>query len=103
MSRTLAELDLLETFTMQAITNEGQPLSMSGLHRVNEQKLGALSAEKLKELTQKGILARVYAHLISLGNFGRLLDRRAGAAKAAPAAPAAATAAAPARERKKPS
>jgi hypothetical protein len=97
MSRTLAELDLLETFTMQAIPNEGQPLSMSGLHRVNEQKLGALSADKLKELTQKGILARVYAHLISLGNFGRLLDRRAGAAKAAPAA------AAPARERKKPS
>ena len=27
------------------------------------------------------MLARVYAHLISLANFGRLLDRRAMAAK----------------------
>lgn len=94
MSRALAELGLLETFTMQAIPNEGQPLSMTGLHRVAEQKLADLAPEKLKELTRNGILARVYAHLISLSNFGRLLDRRAGAAKQA--------AAAPARDRKKP-
>jgi hypothetical protein len=56
---------------------------MTGMYRVAEQKLGALAPEKLKELTQQGILARVYAHLISLANFGRLLDRRAGLAKAA--------------------
>lgn len=97
MARTLAELELLETFTMQAIPNEGAPLSMTGLHRVNEQKLAGLAPEKLKQLAQIGILARVYAHLISLSNFGRLLDRRAAVTK-----PAAAPAAAAARERKKP-
>lgn len=88
MTRTIAELGLLETFTMQAVPNQGQPVSMTGLHRVAEQKLGTLAPEKLKELTQNGILARIYAHLISLTNFGRLLDRRAGAEKTAPAAPA---------------
>lgn len=81
MCRELGQLQLLETFTMQAVPNQGTPLAMTGLYRVAEQKLAELSAEKLKELTQKGILARVYAHLISLANFGRLLDRRAALAK----------------------
>ncbi|MBI1966130.1 MAG: SapC family protein [Betaproteobacteria bacterium] len=88
MSRTLSQLGLLETFTMQAVPNQGEPLAMTGMYRVAEQKLGDLAPEKLKELTQKGILARVYAHLISLNNFGRLLDRRAGLAKQAAGAPA---------------
>lgn len=86
MVRALAGLNLLETFSMQAIPNEGTPLAMTGMYRVAEHKLGALAPEKLKELTQQGILARVYAHLISLNNFGRLLDRRAGLAKPAAAA-----------------
>jgi hypothetical protein len=50
---------------------------MSGMHRVSEQKLNALPADKLKELAQTGVLARVYCHLLSLTNFTRLLDRRA--------------------------
>ena len=81
MAQALAGLGLLETFTMQAIPNEGEPLAMTRMYRVAEHKLIALAPEKLKELTQQGILARVYAHLISLNNFGRLLDRRSGLAK----------------------
>jgi len=81
MSRELAKLGLLETFSMQAVPNEGAPFAMTGMYRVAEQKLGALEPGKLSELTQQGILARVYAHLISLNNFGRLLDRRAGLVK----------------------
>ena len=83
LARTLAELKLLEIFTMQAIPNEGTPLAMTGMYRVAEQKLVELAPEQLKDLTQKGILARVYAHLISLNNFGRLLDRRVAQAKPA--------------------
>jgi hypothetical protein len=86
LARTLAQLGLLETFTMQAIPNEGEPLHLTGMRRVAEQKLAELAPDQLKELTKKGILARVYAHLISLNNFGRLLDRRAAASK--PPAPA---------------
>jgi hypothetical protein len=93
MSRTLAGLGLLETFTMQAVPKEGEPLAMTGMYRVAEQKLAGLAPDTLKDLVQKGILARVYAHLISLANFGRLLDRRAS--QGTPAA-------APAGDRKKP-
>ena len=81
MTGALAGLGLLETFSMQAIPNAGAPLAMTGMYRVAEHKLGTLAPEKLRELTQQGILARVYAHLISLANFGRLLDRHAGLAK----------------------
>jgi hypothetical protein len=77
MCRVLAGMDVLETFTMQALPNAGAPITMSGMHRVSEQKLNALPADKLKELAQTGVLARVYCHLLSLTNFTRLLDRRA--------------------------
>lgn len=81
MCRELGRLQLLETFTLQAVPNQGPPLAMTGLYRVSEQKLAERSPDELKELLKKGILARVYAHLISLANFGRLLDRRAAQAK----------------------
>ena len=87
MCRELAQLQLLETFTMQAVPNQGTPVAMTGLYRVAEEKLAALAPEQLKELAQKGILARIYAHLISLANFGRLLDRRTALAKPADVAP----------------
>src|SRR5436190_562602 len=48
------------------------------LIRVEEKKLEDLNAAQLKNLMHKGILARVYMHLLSLENFGRLLDRRSG-------------------------
>lgn len=81
MCRELVRLQLLETFTMQAVPNQGAPISMTGMYRVSEQKLAELAPEKLKELVAKGVLSRVYAHLISLANFGRLLDRRAALGK----------------------
>ena len=76
MCKSLAQLELLEPFTMQAVPNEGAPVAMTGLYRVAEQKMADLPPDKLKEMAQNGILSRVYAHLISLANFGRLLDRR---------------------------
>lgn len=76
MCRILSELRLLETFTMQAVPNQGTPIAMTGMHRIAEGKIAGLAADQLKMLVQKGILARVYAHLVSLNNFGRLLDRR---------------------------
>lgn len=77
MCRELGRLQLLETFTLQAVPNQGPPLAMTGLYRVSEQKLADRAPDELKVLLQKGILARIYAHLVSLANFGRLLDRRA--------------------------
>jgi hypothetical protein len=85
MCRLLAQLGVLEPFNMQAVPNNGTPVTMTGMFRVSEEKLAQLPAEQLKEMVQKGMLARVYVHLVSLGNFVRLLDRRA-ASGAKPAA-----------------
>jgi hypothetical protein len=80
MCRTLASHGVIEPFTMQAKPNEGAPLALSGMSRVNEQKLMALEAEPIKSLMTRGYLAAVYAHVASLANFQRLLDRRASMA-----------------------
>jgi len=80
MSVELASYGVLEPFTMQARPNEGAPLALSGMARVNEQKLAELESEKIRSLIQKGYMGRIYAHLASLENFQRLLDRRASMA-----------------------
>ena len=80
MASILADYGLLEPFTMQATVHGGTPLNLTGMHRVNEAKLELLTADQLRTLLRKGVLARVYAHLISLDNFGRLLDRRSAPA-----------------------
>jgi SapC len=86
MCRAVTELGLLEPFTMQAKPNEGAPLSLTGMYRIAEQKLTALPAEKLKELVQNGVLPRLYAHLMSMSNFTRLVARRMASLASAPAA-----------------
>jgi SapC len=83
MCRLIVDLGLLEPFTMQAKPEVGEPLSLTGMYRVHEQKLGELSADKLKELAQNGVLPRLYAHLMSMSNFNRLMARRAARAQRA--------------------
>lgn len=77
MCKLLARHELLEPFTMQAMPNQGAPLQLTGMYRVAEARLGEFDAAVLKELVQTGVLGRIYAHLFSLENFQRLLDRRA--------------------------
>ena len=83
MCKIIIELGLLEPFNMQAKPNEGEPFTLSGMYRVNEQKINGLSSDKLKELVQNGVLPRIYAHLMSLSNFARLMTRRANQPKVA--------------------
>ena len=78
MCGILGDYGLLEPFTMQAKMNKGgDPLAMTGMFRIAETKIEHLNASQLKNLVKKGILSRIYAHLLSLNNFGRLLDRKA--------------------------
>jgi hypothetical protein len=77
MCKLLARHRLLEPFAVQANPNAGDPLQLTGMYRVNEAKLKELSANIVKSLVQDGVLSRIYAHLHSLDNFGRMLDRRA--------------------------
>jgi hypothetical protein len=78
MCSILADYSLFEPFTMQANLREDQkPMQMTGMFRVVEKNLENLNAAQLKNLMRKGILPRIYMHLMSLENFGRLLDRKA--------------------------
>jgi hypothetical protein len=77
MCRRLHELQLLEPFAAQAVPAGEAPITLTGMHRVSEERLHALPGNVLQELALSGMLPRVYAHLLSLGNFQRLLDRRA--------------------------
>jgi hypothetical protein len=77
MCKLLTQHQLFEPFTMQATPNQGEPLQLTGMFRVSEEKLTQLDGAVLKEFAAKGVLGRVYAHLMSLDNFRRLLDRRA--------------------------
>ncbi|MBE0616257.1 MAG: SapC family protein [Burkholderiales bacterium] len=83
MSSILSDYALLEPFAMQAQTKSGAAMNLTGMHRVDEKKIGALNASQLKNLINKGVMGRIYAHLISLDNFARLLDRKVTRASAA--------------------
>jgi hypothetical protein len=81
MCGILADYGLFEPFTMQAkMSKGGGPVAMTGMFRIAEQKIEHLNAAQLKNLVRKGILSRVYAHLLSLNNFANLLDRKAAKA-----------------------
>jgi hypothetical protein len=81
MCGILGDYGLLEPFTMQAkFKTGGDPLAMTGMFRIAEAKIEHLNASQLKNLVKKGILSRVYAHILSLDNFARLLDRKAAKA-----------------------
>jgi len=85
MCSILADYGLLEPFSMQAKLKgqENAPMQVTGMHRVAEKKLGNLNAAQIKNLMRKGILPRIYMHLMSLENFGRLLERKAARQAAA--------------------
>lgn len=79
MCSLLADYGLLEPFSMQATMKKekgGGSMQMTGMHRVAEKNLENLNTAQLKNLMRKGYLARIYMHLLSLENFGRLLDRK---------------------------
>jgi len=81
MCKLLAQHQLFEPFTMQATPTEGEPLQLTGMYRIAEAKLTQLDGSVLKDLAQKGVLGRVYMHLLSLDNFQRLLGRGAAVKK----------------------
>lgn len=83
MSSILSDYALLEPFAMQAQTHAGAAMNLTGMYRVAEKKLEFLNASQHKNLIKKGIMGRIYAHLISIDNFARLLDRRAARTAAA--------------------
>ncbi|HZV84446.1 MAG TPA: SapC family protein, partial [Brevundimonas sp.] len=72
------ELDLLDTrealFTPRNPDGtNGAPQKIAEYFAVSEEKLKALPAEKLAELRDNGALGQIYAHLVSLLGWDRLI------------------------------
>ncbi|HEY4371242.1 MAG TPA: SapC family protein [Burkholderiales bacterium] len=88
MCSILHDYGLLEPFSMQANLNAGGSMQLNGMYRVAENKLEFLNAGQHKNLIRKGVMGRIYLHLVSLENFARLLDRKAALLKGDGAAPA---------------
>jgi SapC len=82
MCAILSDYGLLEPFTMQATLHAGGAMHLTGMHRVDEKRLEHLNASQIKNLMRKGIMGRIYTHLLSLDNFNVLLDRKAARQKA---------------------
>lgn len=76
--RLLTELDLFDTkqqiFTPRGQDGTaGQPQKVAEYFAVSEEKLKTLPAEKLAELRDNGALGQIYAHLVSLLGWDRLI------------------------------
>ena len=73
-TKTLVALELLEEkgFTIEVGEDKRK---VTGIHVVNEEKFNALPDDKIVELHKKGYLGAVYAHMISLSQTPRLVNR----------------------------
>lgn len=82
----LVALDLLVSRQLDGKLPEaagGETVSVGGFSVVDEEKLRALPDAVVLELHRNGALALIHAHLLSLGNAARLLERLAPRAPAA--------------------
>lgn len=73
--KRLTELDLFTGVIARAELQGGETYPLGGLSIVSETKYRALDKEVVEELFRKGWLALIDAHLLSLGNLGRLIER----------------------------
>jgi hypothetical protein len=73
----LKEMDLLTEMNAKADLFDGTSLTINGLMVVDERKLLALSDARALEVFRSGELSWIYAHLVSLSNMNRLVDKLA--------------------------
>lgn len=80
LANRLMEWDLFQPLQANIELRAGDKMSLTGFMAVDPNKLKALQPERLAELAQLDALGVVYYHLLSLNNFGRLVDKVAEAA-----------------------
>ena len=71
----MRELDLFTEVAARAELRTGGAFQLGGLSVISESRYRELDKEVVDELFRKGWLALIDAHLLSLGNLGRLIDR----------------------------
>ena len=73
---TLVELDLLESFVLDAQLYDGSEHRLSGFYTINEEALKELTGEQLEMLNKRGYLEAIYMAIASMTNLPLLLDRK---------------------------
>lgn len=73
----LNELGLLTEQSVKFDLGDGEKKQVSGLFSVDRELLKTLGDEDLLLLQSNGMLEAIYSHLISLGQFQRLIDKSA--------------------------
>ena len=71
----LKELDLFQTLNARIDLTDGRKFALSNFMVIDEKKLLGLKQKDAFNLFKEGKLAWVYAHLISLSNMSRMLNR----------------------------
>jgi hypothetical protein len=89
--QVLKDLDLFESKTATFTPTDangvaGEPQKIADYFGVSEEKLNKLPADKLVEIRDNGALAQIYAHLVSLLGWDRLVALALSRAPAAPTA-----------------
>lgn len=80
----LVELDVLKEMLADARMPDGQSIKVEGFLVVDEDKLRKLPEKAVIELHRNGMLGLLQAHMISMGNMGWLVERKAGRVAASP-------------------
>lgn len=73
--QNLVKLDLLEPMQANVEMKSGDKFAIGGFQCVSRKKLKALAEEKLAELTKSDQLELIYAHLLSLNNVNKLIQK----------------------------
>lgn len=79
----LVDLDLLTEVSARAELKGGAAYQLGGFSVVNETRFRALEKDVVDELFRKGWLSLIDAHLLSLGNLGKLIDKMSDVRKKA--------------------
>ena len=74
----LREADVLIDRTVDIALRDGEKVAMRGFRVIDETKLKALPDDVIVEWWRNGWMAAIHAHMVSLGNFGRLYVRAGG-------------------------
>jgi hypothetical protein len=70
--KTLNDLGLFRPIAIDARFQSGESIALNGLMVVDEQKLNSLPDEDFLRLRKEGLLAPIYAHLISLAKIDEI-------------------------------
>lgn len=72
LTKALGAQGLFEPLALQVTRGTEEPVKLSGVRKISEGKLNALSDDVFLEFRRSGALAFAFAHLVSLGQFARL-------------------------------